>query len=258
MQNAGGFRGPPLPLVIVPIVYQIVRLSPDLKIAQYVKALAKKGGPASVAENAHYIMQYALSRVPSDVIYWFASKVLNLQPEVAMQTTEFLKSKTQLEALPEQAPVGEIEGGCRNALVVPSDVEKRLEKLEMDYRMLQEQHTESLKRWTYYNAENVEIPKELALPTLPQSPQVDAQASTELVKVEASTSISPRAAASDMETQTLLREIGLRLGKVVLEWASDTMKQTVLSAARAQPSSNSKFAAAGMELTGRLASAVIT
>lgn len=183
MQNGGGFRGPPLPLVIVPIVYQIVRVSPDLKIAGYVKNLVKRGGSASVAENAHHIMQYALSRVPSNLIYWFASKVLNLQPEVAMQITEFLKSKTQLEALPEQATLVEAEAGTCSALTIPSDVERRLEKLEMEYRMLQEKHNESLKRLAYYGADNVDIPRELVLPTPPQSPEAHVQTSTELVTV---------------------------------------------------------------------------
>ncbi|KUI70933.1 hypothetical protein VM1G_05866 [Cytospora mali] len=259
MQKCGGdYRGPPLPLVIVPVVYQIVRASPDLKIARYVKRLVKKGGPMSVAENAHHIIQYALSRVPSNVLYWFTSKVLNLSPEIAMQTTKFLKSRTELESLPQQASsAGVTDGGAGSALVVPSDIERRLEKLEMDYQMLQEQHKESLKLLTY-RAESMEVPRELALPTPPQSPDAEVQVSTELVKVEASPSGNSRAVTSDMETQTMLQEIGLRLGKVVLEWAGDMMKQTILSAANAKSSSNSKVAAAGLDLTGRLASAIIT
>ncbi|ROW07910.1 hypothetical protein VMCG_03445 [Cytospora schulzeri] len=257
MQNGCGFRGPPLPLVIVPIVYQIVRSSPDLKMSEYVKDLVKKGGPMSVAENAHHILQYALSKVPSNVIYWFATKVLNLPPEIAMQTTEFLKSRTELEPLPEKSSVGEIEGGSRFALTAPSHIERRLEKLEMEYQLLQEQHRESLKLLTS-KPENMDISRQFALLTPPQSPVTHTQTSTELVKVEASPSASPRSATSDTETQALLQEIGLRLGKVVLEWAGDTMKQTVLSLANSSSSSDSRVTAAGRDLTGRLASAITT
>lgn len=257
MQNAGGFRGPPLPLVIVPVVYQIMRCNPDLRLAQYVKELMKKGGPMNIAENAHHIMQYALSRVPSNFIYWFASKVLNLPPEVALQTTEFLKSRTQLESLPGKGSVGKTENSSGSALVVPSDIERRLEKLEMDYQILQEKHTESLMRLEF-RPDNMEVARTLTPPTPPQSPEVHAQAPEEQVVVVVSPSGSPQTVTSDVETQVLLQEIGLRLGKVVLEWAGDTMKQAVLSAANAKPSSNSRVAAAGMDLTGRLASAIIT
>lgn len=257
MQNGGGFRGPPLPLVIVPIIYQIVRYSPDLKIAQNVQRLVKNGGPMAIAEKAHLILQYSLSRVPSNVIYWFASKVLNLSPDIAMETTEFLRSRTQLESLLKEGSVGEIEGETGSALVVPSDVERRLENLEMDYHLLREQHIESMRLLTY-RADNMEMPRELVPPTPPQSQMIKAPASMELVKVEVSPSDIPRVATSDMETQTLLQEIGLRLGKVVLEWAGDTVRQTVLSVANAKSTSNSRVGAAGRDLTGRLASAIIT
>lgn len=57
MQNGGGFRGPPIPLVIVPVVFHLMQTNPDLKLTKYVKDLLNKGGPVSVAENAHYIAQ---------------------------------------------------------------------------------------------------------------------------------------------------------------------------------------------------------
>lgn len=57
MQNGGGFRGPPIPLVVVPVIYHLVQSNPDLKLTQYVKDLLNKGGPVSVAENAHHIVQ---------------------------------------------------------------------------------------------------------------------------------------------------------------------------------------------------------
>jgi hypothetical protein len=57
MDSGGGFRGPPIPLVVVPVVYHLVQSNPDLKLTKYVKDLLCKGGPVSVAENAHYIVQ---------------------------------------------------------------------------------------------------------------------------------------------------------------------------------------------------------
>lgn len=57
MQTSGGFRGPPIPLVVVPVIYHLMQSNPDLKLSKYVKDLLNKGGPVSVAENAHHIVQ---------------------------------------------------------------------------------------------------------------------------------------------------------------------------------------------------------
>ncbi|KAJ0122700.1 hypothetical protein J7T55_003216 [Diaporthe amygdali] len=262
MQNGGGFRGPPIPLVVVPVIYHLMRSNPDMKLTKYVKDLLNKGGPMSVAENAHYIAQYILSKVPSNVLYWLGTKVLQLQPEVAMQTTEFLKSRTQLELPPQPSDVGNDVArlASADAITIPSDIERRLEKLEMDYQMLQEKHTESLKLLTYKADGTVEIPRELSLPTPPESPEIRAHSSTEPGQLEITTGLpwSSRSAASDIETQALLQEIGLRLGKVVLEWAGDMMKQSLMSTASAKSPSESKFGAAGLDLTGRLANSLTT
>ncbi|KAI3392522.1 hypothetical protein diail_5533 [Diaporthe ilicicola] len=262
MQNGGGFRGPPIPLVVVPVVYHLVRSNSDLKLTKYVKDLLNKGGPVSVAENAHHIVQYVLSKVSSNVLYWFGTKVLQLQPEIAIQTTEFLKSRTQLELLPEQNHGGnDIERfASAETLTIPADIERRLEKLEMDYQMLQEKHTASLKFLTYKTDGIVELPQELPLPMTTGSPEPRALVSTEPAQLEATPELpwSARPAASDIETQALLQEIGLRLGKVVLEWAGDMMKQSLMSAASAKPSSDYKLGAAGVDLTSRLANSLIT
>lgn len=203
-----------------------------------------------------------LSKVPSNVLYWFGTKVLQLKPELAMQTTEFLKSRTQLEPLPEQSPAGNDVGRLvsSDSLTIPSDVERRLEKLEMDYQMLQEKHTESLRLLTYKAEDVVEIPRELPLPTPPESPEIRALGPTEQNQQEATPELpwSSRPSASDIETQALLQEIGLRLGKVVLEWAGDMMKQSLMSAASTKFSSDSKFGAAGVDLTSRLANTLTT
>lgn len=120
----------------------------------YVKDLVAKEGPQAIAANAHKIVQYTLSKVPANLLYWFTSKVLNLPSEVAMKTTEFLKSRTEIECV-EQTPLqirldGSGEG--RPALMgrspSTSDIERRLERLEMDYQVLQERHHESMKMLT--------------------------------------------------------------------------------------------------------------
>lgn len=196
------------------------------------------------------------------MLYWFGTKVLQLKPELAMQTTEFLKSRTQLEPPPEQSIAGNDAGRLVSSdnLTIPSDIERRLEKLEMDYQMLQEKHTESLKLLTYKTDGVVEIPRELPLPTPPESPELQSLVSIEPRQLEAAPELprSPRPAASDIETQALLQEIGLRLGKVVLEWAGDMMRQSLVSAASTKLPSDSKLGAAGVDLTSRLASTLTT
>lgn len=172
-QASAGFpRGPPVPLIVVPVLLHLVRSSADPKMLAYLKDCISKGGPAALAENAHRVAQYALARVvPSDVLYWFASRVLNLPADTAMRTTEFLKSRTELEAPVSPGPgeeEEEEEKGCREALRAVQqlegggspaemttttttmsascsrDIERRLERLERDYRALQERHVEAL------------------------------------------------------------------------------------------------------------------
>lgn len=147
-----------------------------------------------------------------------------------------------------------------DTLTIPSDIERRLEKLEMDYQMLQEKHTESLKLLTYKTEGIAEIPRELPIPTPPESREARSLVTIEPGQLgQALEQLqSPRPSAGDLETQVLLQEIGLRLGKVVLEWAGDMMKQSLMSAASAKPSNDSKFGAAGVDLTSRLATSLIT
>lgn len=194
------------------------------------------------------------------MLYWFGTKVLQLQPELALQTTEFLKSRTQLEPPPERSLAGnDLEGlASSDSLTVPSDIERRLEKLEMDYQMLQERHTRSLKLLTYKTEGAVEIPRELPLPTPPELPEFQALMSTEPRQFEAAPEPARPPAASEIETQALLQEIGLRLGKVVLEWAGDMMKQSLMSAASTKFSGDSKLGAAGVDLSTRLARSLTT
>lgn len=155
--GGSGFRGPPVPLILVPVVIHLVRSSCDAKMAAYLREISK-GGPVAIAENAHKVAQYALSKLPSNVLWWFTSKVLNLSPELALQTTEFLKSRTELDAsLPALGEAQPQRGSSRlqiegktapapsTALLMPSDIERRLEMLEQHYRALQEKHEVSLK-----------------------------------------------------------------------------------------------------------------
>lgn len=147
-QGAAGFRGPPVPLILVPVGIHLVRSSADPKMVAYLKEISK-GGPIAIAENAHRVAQYALSKVPSNVLYWFTSRVLNLPPEIAMRTTEFLKSRTELEVPTEgesQEPLRIVQdGSAETALASTQGIERRLEKLERDYQVLQERHFESLR-----------------------------------------------------------------------------------------------------------------
>lgn len=155
--TGANFRGPPVPLLLVPIVAQLVRASYDPRMTTYLKELSK-GGPVAIAENAHKIVQYALSKVPSSVLYWFASTVLALPPGTAMQTTEFLKSRSDFEILMgRDDPVLRIESTPKTVCRSSDEVVSRLEKLEMEYRLLQEHHDKSLKNLTY-NPDNLEIP----------------------------------------------------------------------------------------------------
>lgn len=167
--GGAGFRGSPVPLVLAPIIFQLVRYSRDPKIVAYVRnqlATGGGGGPAAIVQNAHRIVQYALSKVPSNILYWFVSKVLNLPPEVAMQTTEFLKSRTELEVLllePEQAV--ESDGTRPDTMMmmqsIPSldlDIERRLERLENDYLLLQEKNNQTIKSLTFYQSNTLDIP----------------------------------------------------------------------------------------------------
>lgn len=142
-QGAAGFRGPPVPLILVPVLIHLVRSSADPKMMAYLKEISK-GGPIAIAENAHRVAQYALSRVPSNVLYWFTSRVLNLPPDIAMRTTEFLKSRTELE---EPFQIVQ-DGSAETALASTQDIEMRLEKLERDYQALQGRHIESLRLLT--------------------------------------------------------------------------------------------------------------
>lgn len=203
-----------------------------------------------------------LSKIPSNVIYWFSTKVLQLKPEVAMQTTEFLKSRTELEPQAEQSLAGSDVGrlASSDALTIPSDVEQRLAKLEMDYQVLQEKHMDSLKLLTYKTEEVMEIPKELPLPTSAESTVPPSPGPKQQGQIEAPGELpwSSKSAASDIETQALLQEIGLRLGKVVLEWAGDMMKQSLASAASAKVPGDSKLGAAGVDLSSRLANSLTT
>lgn len=153
--TGGGFRGPPVPLLLVPFVIQFVRMSSDPKMTTYLKELSK-GGPVAIADNAHKFAQYALSKLPINVLYWFTSRVLNLPPDTAMHTTEFLKSRSDLEILMgDNISVDQYEKRP-STTSIPSDIERRLEKLELEYQALEENYNKSLQLLTN-NATDLEI-----------------------------------------------------------------------------------------------------
>lgn len=277
LTHGGGFRGPPVPLILVPAVIHLVRSSCDSKMSEYLKELSKRG-PVAIAENAHKIVQYTLSRVPSNILYWLMSKVLNLPPEIAMQTTEFLKSRTELDGPPEQSPrVSELTTGS-TATVGSGDMERRLEKLELEYQMLRERQDDPLKLLTYRQESSDSLvrssgkfesdrkqmlmahqQRELLLPSsrpTQQTGMVQSDDSMQLVKRDPSSSTitSPSGA---VDAQALLQDVGPRLGRIFLEWAGDTMRNTLIPAV-AKSSTNQAFLGAGVDLAGRLVDAIVT
>lgn len=61
----------------------------------------------------------------------------------------------------------------------------------------------------------------------------------------------------DAEANAVLQDVGLRLGRILLEWAGDTMKQSLMTAA-SKSSANSAVVGAGVDLATRLVDAVVT
>lgn len=78
--------------------------------------------------------------------------------------------------------------------------------------------------------------------------------STQLMRLNSSRHVSQK---TDEEGQGALQDVGLRLGRIVLEWAGDTMKQSLVAAA-SRSSANSAIVGAGVDLAGRLVDAIVT
>lgn len=206
----------------------------------------------AIAENAHRIAQYALSKVPSNILYWLTSKVLNLPPETAMQTTQFLKSRSDFEILAGDIPPNcQDEQGSRMAIGIPSEIERRLEKLELEYQVLQETHNKSLQLLTY-EANDLDVTREKPLSDGPEPQQIEASAEAEPMQ-----SMQLEPFRHDTEANIALQGVGLRLGRIFLEWAADTMKQSLIAAA-SKSSGNPALVGAGVDLANRLVDAVVT
>lgn len=109
----------------------------------YLKEISR-GGPMAIAENAHKLAQYALSKVPTNVLYWLTSRVLDLPPDTAMHTTQFLKSRSDLEIFMGNNSPEDHYGDRHRMTFDPSDIEMRLERLELEYQALQETNSKSL------------------------------------------------------------------------------------------------------------------
>lgn len=222
--GGGGYRGPPPPLILAPIIYQLVRHSCDPKLVAYVRGLVA-AGPQAVAANAHKMVQYALSKVPAHVLYWFAAKVLNLPADAALQTTEFLKSRTEIEYDEgEQVPLRLSGGGGTSttsmsccATTSTSDIERRLERLEIDYQVLQEKHYESMRLMLAGNKpEDFHLPAELrGAEETTCAEKEEEESQMQLVRVDAQqqplASESTSSSSSEGDGQALLlQDVGLR------------------------------------------------
>lgn len=71
------------------------------------------------------------------------------------------------------------------------------------------------------------------------------------------TSLSQNSQKADAEAQSVFQDVGLRLGRIFLEWAGDTLKQN-LAAAASKSSANSAMVGAGVDLAGRVVDAIVT
>lgn len=277
--TGGGFRGPPVPLLLAPVVIQFVRMGSDPKMMTYLKEISKDG-PMAIAENAHKFAQYALSKVPTNVLYWFTSRVLNLPPDTAMHTTEFLKSRSDLEILVgNNISIDQYEKGHRTSSI-PSVIETRLEKLELEYQALQETHNKSLQSLTNKGTDmspkiyvrprtqrpyaasvrhiaNFKHQRNPPLPDVPLVQQIEASEGVESMQLMQLDSSPPISQMADAEAQKVLQDVGLRLGRIFLEWAGDTLKQNLVVAA-SKSSANSTIVGAGVDLASRLVDAIVT
>lgn len=125
---------------------------------------------------------------------------------------------------------------------------------------------------------------------MPDSEELRAEAetwteidSTQLFKLDAQQSPDSGNNPSEVDGQALLQNVGLRtshlsrfftlstheeqltdisphiagVGRVFLEWAGETIKQSLVTAAAAKTSANQPFAGAGIELASRLVDAII-
>lgn len=71
------------------------------------------------------------------------------------------------------------------------------------------------------------------------------------------TSLSQNSQKADAEAQSVFQDVGLRPGRIFLEWAGDTLKQN-LAAAASKSSANSAMVGAGVDLAGRVVDAIVT
>lgn len=61
---------------------------------------------------------------------------------------------------------------------------------------------------------------------------------------------------ADAEAQRVLQGVGLRLGRIFLEWAGDIMKQSLIAAA-SKSSANSTIVGAGVDLANRVIDTIV-
>lgn len=76
----------------------------------------------------------------------------------------------------------------------------------------------------------------------------------QLMQLDSSPPVSQMA---DAEAHKVLQDVGLRLGRIFLEWAGDTMKHNLVVAA-SKLSANSTIVGAGVDLASRLVDAIVT
>lgn len=92
---------------------------------------------------------------------------------------------------------------------------------------------------------------------MPLVQQIEASAGSESMQLMRLDSSHHTSQKSDADGQGVLQDVGLRLGRIVLEWAGDNLKQNLVAAA-SKSSANSAIIGAGVDLASRLVDAVVT
>lgn len=256
---AGGCSGPG-PLVLLPVVIYIVRSNGDLSMVSSIGKIGKTS-PKVIADNAHKVIQGLLARLPSETLYWFCSKVLNLSPDVSTNTVEFIKSQSTTGALQRNSDVDEPRLATTPRMIEAAggrgEIEQRLERLEASLRMFETPDTPT--RLLDYSSEDVRsllqttnggldtqrdhehngtlVQSSMALSILQEQPRDRTEDETMAIVSSRST--------GRVDSSSVAQELGLRkptlgsepsrrraltvipgLGHILLDWAGERLKQS--------------------------------
>lgn len=95
------------------------------------------------------------------------------------------------------------------------------------------------------------------LPASSQSQEIEASTGDDFTQMRQPESFPYFTQIRNTEAKAVLQDVGLHLGRIFLEWAGDTIKLSLVTAA-SRSSDNSAFVGAGIDLASRLVDAVVT